>query len=136
MNKVRQYPQLPRDSWGERVLLQLLDILREFAASINEAADGRLWRMPDTYVTGSYTAGENDLFIPIQPAGTMTLTLPRADLMKGKLVVVKRAANSTSPSVTIATAAGNIDGSATVTLNTAYQRRMFLSDGIQYWEVT
>lgn len=135
MKRVRQYPNLPPgQSWGETVALQLLDILREFAQAINDAADGRLWPA-SAYVTASYTAAETDLYIPVKPAAPLTVTLPAAERMKGKRVVVKRLDASTH-TITINTAGGNIDAGASVTLTTAWQSREFISDGIQYGEVT
>ena len=131
MNKVLSDPKLPDDP--RQLVLRITDFLRSFATSINQAADGRLWL--STSVTTTYSSGENDHVILVVPAAPFTVTLPTAQAMKNKRVVVKRA-NNTTHTITIATTAGNIDGAASVTLTTAYQRREFFSDGSNYWEVT
>ena len=131
MNKVLSDPKLPSDP--QQLVLRITDFLRSFATSINQAADGRLWLSATASAT--YSAGENDHIILVTPAGIMTVTLPSAQAMKNKRVVVKRA-NSTTHVITINTSAGNIDGTATTTLTTAYQSREFFSDGSNYWEIT
>jgi hypothetical protein len=52
-----------------------------------------------------------------------------------RLLIVKRG-NNTTHTVTIQPVSGTIDGAASVTLTTAWQRRMFMSDGTEYFEVT
>ena len=132
MNNVRQDPNLSRQ-FDESFVKTLYDTLRELLDAVNQAANGQLWRHVEK--TASYTSGANDHIVIVKPTGTMVVTLPTAESMVGKRVVVKRG-NNTTHTVTIQTAAGNIDGSASVTLTTAYQRREFFSDGTQYWEIT
>ncbi len=131
MNKVLSDPKLPDDP--KQLVLRITDYLRAFATSINQAADGRLWL--STSVSTTYSSGENDHVILVVPTGIFTVTLPTAQTMKNKRVVVKRA-NNTTHIITIATSAGNIDGAASVTLTTAYQSREFFSDGSNFWEIT
>lgn len=107
-------------------------LLREFAESLNQAASGDLW--PFVTVSASYSAGPSDLVIYVTPGGIMTVTLPNPNQTKGKLIHVKRA-NNTTHTVTISPAAGQIDGAASVTLTTAYQARVFHSDGSNYWSM-
>lgn len=129
MNKVN-----PASDWApETFLMKLRDILRDYAVSINQGADGRLFRT--TSVTGAYTATENDHVILVAPSGTCTITLPAASQMQEKRILVKRS-NNTTHTITIQASSGNIDGAASVTLTTAWQRREFLSDGTNYFEVT
>lgn len=131
MNNVTPDPKLPSDS--RTLLIRLYDYLREFARSLNQAADGRLFR--SAAVSATYTASDNDHIILVSPGGTMTVTLPAASATKDKRIVVKRA-NSTTHTVTINVAgSGTIDNAASATLTTAYQAREFYSDGVQYREM-
>ena len=129
MNPVTATPTLPGlgdNSFG----LQLLRFLREHATSINQAAAGRL--MTPVQVTASYTAGENDSLIVFKGAGAATITLPAVTQMAGKRLIVQRGDANTG-TITISPASGNINGGASVTLTTAYQRRDIVSDGVDYW---
>jgi hypothetical protein len=117
-------PETPQTGW-----LRLYDHLRKFATSINQAADGQLWK--SKAITTTYSSGGNDHIILCSPAAPFTLTLPNVANMKDKRIVVKRA-NNTIHTITVGTTAGNIDGAATVTLTTAYQSREFYSDGVNY----
>lgn len=130
MNKVDVDPKLPVDDKTLRIRLQ--DFLKRFATSINQAADLRLFQF--RAITGTESTGENDHVILIAPSGTATVTLPAASSMVFKRVVVKRT-NNTTHTITVQASAGNIDGSASVTLTTAYQSREFYSDGSNYWLV-
>ena len=129
MTPVTASPSLPGladASFG----LHLVRFLREHATAINQAAAGRL--LNPVQVTASYTAGENDSLIVVKLAGTATVTLPAASRMAGKRLVVQRGDANTG-TITIAAASGNINGGASVTLTTAYQRRDIVCDGVDYW---
>jgi predicted dinucleotide-binding enzyme len=112
---------------------RLEDVLRQHADALNQAAGGQLHNVVS--VSASYAAGTADHIILVSPAGTLTVTLPAALDMLGKRVVVKRA-NNTTHVVTIDASSGTIDGAASVTLTTAWQRREVVSDGSNYFEVT
>jgi len=127
VNKVSPNPDLP--VIGELFRIRLLDYLREFARSLNQAAEGFLW--PSVAITTTYTAGEADLVIVASPSGPFTITIPRASVMKGKRIVVKRG-NSNTSTITIQSTSGNIDGAANTTLTTAWQSRELFSDGTQW----
>lgn len=131
MKAVFSVANLPQDLPGLRA--QLLRHLNDLAGAVNNAAAGRLREF--VKITAAYTAGENDHVIQIAPTGTCTITLPAPGPMRNKTVTVKRT-NNTTHVVTIQAASGNIDGSASVTLTSAYQRRHFFSDGTQWWEHT
>lgn len=129
MNKVNA-----SSDWApETFLIKLRDILRDYSVSINQGADGRLFKTVS--VTGAYSASENDHVILVAPSGTCTITLPAASQMQEKRILVKRS-NNTTHTITIQASSGNIDGAASVTLTTAWQSREFLSDGTNYFEVT
>lgn len=131
MNKVKPSPQLTDDARMFRARLE--DVLRQHADSINQAAGGQLHNVVS--VSTTYAAGTADHVILVSPSGTLTITLPDALDMLGKRIIVKRA-NNTTHVVTIDTSSGTIDGAASVTLTTAWQRREFVSDGSNYFEVT
>lgn len=125
MKRVSPSPVVPVNDWRK-----LLDILREYATALIDAADGRLHEFVS--VSAAYTSGLNDHVIFVVPSGTFTVTLPAASDMRNKRIVVKRG-NNTTHVVTIQATSGNIDGAASTSLTTAYQSREFFSDGTDYW---
>ena len=127
MNNVTSQPFLP-EAWAQ-ARMRISDMLRDFGTAINQAANLQLFKVVST--AAAYTAGTNDHVIKCT-SGPYTVTLPAAGDMREKKVTVKRADSGTS-TITIATAAGNIDGGATATLTTAYQARTLYSDGVQWW---
>lgn len=127
MKQVTVNPYVAPNDWR-----RLLELLRDFAQAINQAAQGFLYR--SVTVSAAYTAGTGDLVIYVAPAGTFTVTLPAAKDMLDKVVTVKRK-NGTTHTITIQSSSGNIDGAASITLTTAYQARSFHSDGANYYTV-
>lgn len=132
MNRVQADPRLTGLT-GRAYELRLQDLLRDHASSINQGADGRLFTIRT--LTGTGSSAVNELFVIVKPSGTMTLTIPSARDMLGKLLIVKRG-NNTTHTVTVQSSSGTIDGAASVTLTTAWQRRMLMSDGTEFFEVT
>ena len=67
-------------------------------------------------------------------AGSVTITLPRADTMMGRVVVVKKlvAANTLTLD---GDGSETIDGAATFAWTAQYQSHDLLSDGTQWWVV-
>ena len=133
MNNVREDPNLPRQATDLEFVRSLQGVLREMLTAINQAAAQQIWRHVE--VADTYSMSANDHVVIAKPSGAMTVTLPPAEQAIGKRFIVKRG-NNTTHTVTIQPPAGNIDGSSSVTLTTAFQRREFFSDGVQYWEVT
>lgn len=131
MNSVQPDPRIPEQG-GRPFLLKLQDHLREHATAINQAATGNLWR--SVTVSAAYTAGTGDLVVYVSPSGAFTVTLPPAKDMVNKIVTVKRK-NNTTHTITIGATSGNIDGSASTTLTSAYQAKRFHSDGSDYYTV-
>jgi len=125
MKRVIPNPVVPEGDWR-----RLLDILREYATALIDAADGRLHEFVS--VSAAYTSALNDHVIFVVPSGTFTVTLPAASAMRNKRIVVKRA-NNTTHTITIQATSGNIDGAASTSLTTAYQSRELFSDGSNYW---
>lgn len=67
--------------------------------------------------TTNYLANStNDVILADVSGGALAVTLPDATISEGKVIDVKKSDNSTND-VTVQTAGGNIDGSATVTLS-------------------
>jgi hypothetical protein len=127
MKQVNASPNVQPNDWR-----QLVEVLRDMAQAINQAAQGFLYR--SVSVNAAYSAGLADLVIYVSPSGTMTVTLPNAKDMLDKVVTVKRK-NNTTHIVTIQASSGQIDGAASTTLTTAYQATSFHSDGANYYTV-
>lgn len=110
----------------DRMRLRLIDYLRDIVESVNALVT----RVDPVIVnvTGAYTARDIDRVIQVAPTGTCTITLPLAAKVPGQWMTVKRS-NGTTHVITVQPAAGNIDGSASMTLTTAWQVRHFFSDG-------
>jgi hypothetical protein len=132
VNRVQLDPRFASVS-GKPWELRTQDILREHATALSQAADGRLWTLRT--VTAAATTLPSETFVVVKPSGAMTLTIPAAAETRERLLIVKRG-NNTTHTVTIQPVSGTIDGAASVTLTTAWQRRMFMSDGTEYFEVT
>ena len=130
MNKVLSDPKLSDDE--KTFKIRLYDYLRQFAVSINQAANLQLWQFVS--VTSAYSSGDNDHVILVAPSGAMAVVLPTVSSMRNKKITVKRT-NNTTHIITISGTTGLIDTAASVTLTTAYQYRTFFSDGAAYWEM-
>jgi hypothetical protein len=115
---------------GNRFALKLVDHLKTLAASItdliNRAAAGELRESVAT--SGDYVALETDCVIEVTPSAPCTVTLPLASAMRGRTVTVKRM-NNTTHTITVQPSSGTIDGAASMTLTTSFQKRHFFSDG-------
>lgn len=106
---------------------RLYELFREHAQAINGAT-----LLTPKQITATSTLGEGDTFVIFKAAGTATITLPAPGRMTGKRITIQRGDSNTG-TITIAPASGNINGGASVTMTTAYQRREIVSDGVDYW---
>lgn len=83
----------------------------------------------------TYTAKAGDRVIGVNRAGTVTITLPTAEVRKGRIYTVKDesgAANSNN--ITVDTEGSEtIDGSATDVININYQSKSYYSDGANWF---
>lgn len=129
MNKVTPNPTLPGKVDAPGFLPRLLDLLRDLATGVNGLIEGRLHPWRD--VVSTEATGTNDLVILVRPTGPMTVTIPDVASMGEKMVYIKRA-NNTVHTITVAPAAGLIDGAASVTLTAAYQCRAIFADKTNY----
>lgn len=121
-NKLSTDPRLPPGSDA-----RLYDLFREHATAINGATI-----LTPKQITATGTLGEGDTFVVFKAAGTATITLPAPSVMVGKRILIQRGDANTG-TITIAPASGTINGGASVTMTTAYQRREIVSDGVSYW---
>jgi len=87
--------------------------------------------LPIRGVSSSTTLTENDYTVVKNTGANITITLPAANTCKGRVYVIKKAANGT---LTIDTAGGQIDGNANVALiNSARNSYTIQSDGSNWW---
>lgn len=82
---------------------------------------------PSLTITNSVTPAD-------AAAAAFTVTIIRALGVAGRQYTIKKIDGSTN-AVTIASAAGNIDGAATKTLSTQWQAARVVSDGINWFVV-
>lgn len=115
----------PRLAYGADA--RMYEVLREHAQAINAASI-----LTPKQITATATLGEGDTFIVFKAAGTATITLPAPGRMTGIRILIQRGDSNTG-TITISPTSGNINGGASVTMTTAYQRREIVSDGVDYW---
>lgn len=128
--KLETDPRLPVANNYTILRGRLFDLFPKIAREINRFLDGYLFTA--TSPTGDYTVTEGDSLIMWVGTANGTVTLPDAKETKGKRFTVK---NLTGYALTVATAAGTIDGAATQVINVQYTSLCFVSDGTNYWIV-
>jgi len=87
-------------------------------------------------VTGAtYTAKAGDRVIGVNRAGAVTVTLPTAQLRKGRVYTVKDESGAAATNnITVATEGSeNIDGSATDVIDVNYESKSYYSDGTNWF---
>jgi hypothetical protein len=96
---------------------------------------------PITTITGSYTVSINDYCIIINNGIiAVTITLPAASGNIGRVLIFKRANSTSTGTITLGTAGGNIESGATFTfattapiaLTAATRRYIYMSDGTNW----
>ena len=88
------------------------------------------------HITGAtYTAKAGDRFIGVNRAGAVTVTLPTAEVRKGRVYTIKdESGAAASNNITIDTEGSEtIDGSATDTIASNYEVRTYYSDGTNWF---
>ena len=85
----------------------------------------------------TYTAKAGDRVIGVNRAGVVTVTLPTAEVRKGRTYTVKDESGAAATNnVTIATEGSeNIDGTATDVISDNYGSKTYYSDGTNWFEV-
>ena len=102
----------------------------------NNATNNLFREQPVTNQAASYVAAVDDVIINItNTAAPRTVTLPApASNNTGKFFVVKdTSGGASSNNITVAGAAGNIDGAANYTIDANYGSAVFYSDGSNYF---
>ena len=89
-----------------------------------------------TAITGAtYTAKAGDRVIGVNRAGAVTITLPSAEVRKGRVYTIKdESGAASSNNITLDTeGAETIDGSATDVINVNYESKSYYSDGTNWF---
>ena len=83
----------------------------------------------------SYTAKAGDRVIGVNRAGAVTVTLPTAEVRKGRIYTVKDESGAAATNnITVATEGSEtIDGSATDVINVNYESKSYYSDGTNWF---
>jgi len=92
----------------------------------------------EAYVTvnsAAYTAKGGDRVIGINRTGAVTLTLPSAEVRKGRIYTIKDESGAAATNnITVATEGSEtIDGSATDVINVNYESKSYYSDGTNWF---
>lgn len=89
-----------------------------------------------TAITGAtYTAKAGDRVIGVNRAGAVTITLPSAEVRKGRVYTIKdESGGASSNNITVDTeGAETIDGAATDVINVNYESKGYYSDGTNWF---
>ena len=91
---------------------------------------------PVRSVTASETVRESDAFLTVDAtSGNVTLTLPKAERMKGRLLWVKKTDSSANTVTLDGDGTETLDGATTQVISTQYVCLTVLSDGTVWWIV-
>lgn len=107
--------------------------LNNFVTTLNPLLNGTLSVVTST--TNYLATAANDVILMNVTSGGLAVTLPDASISEGELIQVKKI-DGTTNDVTVQTAGGNIDGSATATLSGSGGARpgaSFISDGSNWY---
>jgi parallel beta-helix repeat protein len=89
-----------------------------------------------TITTATYTAIADDSIILCNRAGTITVTIPNPSKFQGRVITVKDVSGAANTNnITVAGAAGNIDGAANKVINTAYGVLRLTNDGTNWFTI-
>ena len=88
-----------------------------------------------TVTAASYTAKAGDCVIGVNRAGTVTITLPTAEVRNGRVYAVKDESGAAATNnITVATEGSeNIDGAATDVIDVNYESKSYYSDGTNWF---
>lgn len=90
--------------------------------------------LPIRTINANTTLNENDYTVVKNGTGNLTVTLPAASSCRGRIYVIKKAANGT---LTIASSGGQIDGANNLSVNSATRiTNMVQSDGANWWIIS
>lgn len=103
------------------------------------ASNNEFVNTPVTSISSSYSALPSDYIIEVSSvASAVTVTLPApstagAASTFGKIYIIKNTSGATTNPITIAPASGTIDGSASLSITTAYGSFLVFSDGVSWY---
>lgn len=84
----------------------------------------------------TFTDGQGNIYWFIDTSGgNVTVTLPDATTVTADTIYTIKRTTAGVNTLTVATDAGNIDGSATYSLPTQYDKVSVISDGENYWTI-
>jgi Pectate lyase superfamily protein len=103
--------------------------------SIGHFGGALAWPLPSTAKTADYVMLETDGTIKVDTtAANRAVTLPDPATCPGRIMVVKRV-TAGGNSLTVAGAAGNVDGGASVSISANNECWGFQSDGVGWWSI-
>lgn len=128
-------PHPPRleEGYLAKLLVRLIEIFREIAQTVNRLESG--YQSQSITVTQSGTIADVYTHVFVNTAsGAVTVTIGRADQLRGKTIVIQKVSTNAN-AVTIQSANGNIDGSASINFTTSLGTRVLASDGSNFYTV-
>lgn len=97
---------------------------------------GGIYKTDTDDAQNTFTDGQgNKYWFVDTTGGNVTITLPDATEVAADTRFIVKRTTAGANSLTIATGGGNIDGSATKSMPTQYDKYTFVSDGTNYWIV-
>jgi len=103
--------------------------------SIGHFGGALAWPLPSTAKTADYVFLETDGTIKVDTtAANRAVTLPDPATCPGRIMAVKRVSAGAN-SLTVAAAAGNVDGAASVSISSNNECWGFQSDGLGWWSI-
>lgn len=103
--------------------------------SVGHFGGALAWPLPSAAKTADYVLLEGDGTIKVDTtAANRAVTLPDPATCPGRIMVVKRVTAGAN-SLTVAGAAGNVDGAASVAISSNNECWGFQSDGVGWWSI-
>lgn len=97
---------------------------------------GGIYKTDTDDAQNTFTDGQgNKYWFVDTTGGNVTITLPDATEVAADTRFIVKRTTAGANSLTVATGGGNIDGSATKSMPTQYDKFTFVSDGTNYWIV-
>jgi hypothetical protein len=119
-----------RIAFPQSLDVETLLALEEF----NRKTDDNInYLMKPNIITASTNYSASDLDYTILCSAALTVTLPQASTVRGKAIIIKRV--GAGAVIVDGYSSETIDGSATVTLTTAYESVRVHSDGSNWYKI-
>ena len=97
---------------------------------------GGIYKTDTDDAQNTFTDGQgNKYWFVDTTGGNVTITLPDATEVAADTRFVVKRTTAGANTLTVATGGGNIDGAATKSMPTQYDKFTFVSDGTNYWIV-